>query len=82
MNAVLRYRRQVGRCPNGGKVQYRTKRKALRVAEAIRAKSDHKHISAYQCPNCPWWHLTSRRKAQVAAAGGCGKFPSPSSAFR
>jgi hypothetical protein len=59
MNAVLRYRRQVGRCPNGGKVCYRTRRKALRVAEAIRAGSDRKQIFAYRCQNCPWWHLTS-----------------------
>lgn len=68
MNAVLRYRRQVGRCPGGGKICYRTKRKALRVAEAIRANSERRYITAYRCPNCPWWHLTSqpRRKAMVA----------------
>lgn len=57
--AVRRYLRQAKPCPYGGKNSYRTKRKALRIAESRRRLSDTK-LRVYRCPNCDFWHLTSQ----------------------
>lgn len=44
-----------------GKVGYRTRRKALRVLEALRARGDGER-SYYECPMCGGFHLTSQRR--------------------
>lgn len=48
-----------GRCPNGGKLCFRTKRKAQRAAERLLSTEGVK-CRAYECPSCGDWHLTSQ----------------------
>lgn len=63
--AVSRYNRQATPCPVTGKRSYRTKRKALRVAEKTKALHGE-NIYAYRCRHCKLFHLTSQ--PQKAAA--------------
>ena len=51
--------------PQCGKVRYRTQRRALMVMERIarrRAQGAQVERSAYLCPKCHGWHLTSSLK--------------------
>ena len=45
-------------CPQH-KIAYKTKRVALQKA-ACAFRECGKVLSAYKCPHCRWWHLTSQ----------------------
>lgn len=47
------------RCPKTGKLAYRTRLKALRAAIKRMSKCNVR-LTAYSCPNCGDWHLTSQ----------------------
>lgn len=52
------------KCPQTGKVQYRSRQRALTaLTRARRSPMWHAPVDAggvYQCPYCDFWHLTSR----------------------
>jgi predicted RNA-binding Zn-ribbon protein involved in translation (DUF1610 family) len=51
-------------CPYGGKLIYRTKKKAIKAADRIRPFIEHMGRTParreYKCPNCGFWHLTKQ----------------------
>jgi DNA-directed RNA polymerase subunit RPC12/RpoP len=54
-----------GKCHNGGKVIFKTKKKAVRQMDATNASSlktyGEKQIEAvYECRYCGYWHFTSQ----------------------
>jgi predicted RNA-binding Zn-ribbon protein involved in translation (DUF1610 family) len=65
LRSVARVTRRARRCPNGGKVIYRTHKKALKMADRFTAL-DGERFYAYKCSNCDGFHLT--RQAQGRAA--------------
>jgi hypothetical protein len=50
-----------GLCPGGYKRAF-TRKKAVRMRDALQRKATHR-LSVYQCHRCGRWHLTSRRAA-------------------
>lgn len=53
------------RCPNGGKICYTTRKKALKSMQRCNTKAEKckmkKRINAvYLCPNCDCWHTTKQ----------------------
>jgi len=66
--SVSRYNRQATTCPVSGKRSYRTKRKALRIAERVRTASNGADRQrAYLCPACGKYHLTSQLQKKAVA---------------
>ena len=57
LRTVGRETRKARRCPAGGKVTYRTKKKAIRAADRFTALNKERFY-AYDCPNCDGFHLT------------------------
>lgn len=53
--------RHTSRCGVNGKVKFRTKRKAQRAIETVRA-AHGVNLRAYKCPFCEGWHFTSQSK--------------------
>lgn len=51
----------IGRCPNGGKLQYASKADARRAGKLMPTSGPRR--KAYACPSCRSWHLTSQRQA-------------------
>lgn len=61
-----------GRCPSTGKISYRTRRRALRALDRLRAKAAKGHPNrpeqgVYECRSCGNWHLTHYTTAKAAA---------------
>ncbi|HLI00487.1 MAG TPA: hypothetical protein VKV06_06845 [Acidimicrobiales bacterium] len=52
------------KCPQSGKVQYRSRQRALTALTRARRSSlwyaADDAGGVYQCPYCDFWHLTSR----------------------
>lgn len=49
------------KCPVSGKVSYPTYDAAIKAAR--RMPCLWSPVDAYQCPRCPYFHLTSKRQA-------------------
>lgn len=58
-NNLGRLRFKGTRCETTGKIQHRTKRKALRGSGS---RSTNRVLSAYECPYCGFWHASTKRK--------------------
>ena len=65
--SVIRYQRQAKACPTCGKRSFRTKRKALRVAEKSKAEMQGTGLTPYKCRHCGLWHLTSQNSGKPKA---------------
>ena len=63
--SVSRYNRQAHPCPVSGKRSYRTKRKALRIAEKTKAQNNE-NIFVYRCRHCSLFHLTHHPQRAAA----------------
>ncbi len=58
-NGLGRLRFKGQRCETSGKIQHRTRRKALRGSGN---QNHHAVLRAYLCPDCGFWHASTKRK--------------------
>lgn len=54
-------------CPNGGKICYSTRKKALKAvnksqSDALKGKGLRPCKEVYECPYCSYWHITKGLK--------------------
>ena len=47
-------------CKVTGKIKYRTHKDAEDAMFLLYKRSKHECFGSYTCPNCNWWHLTSK----------------------
>lgn len=59
--------RRSHRCPCGGKVVYKTFKRAIKAADRLGAFNEERYF-AYDCPNCDGFHVTRQAQRTGVAA--------------